>query len=100
MSWEFIADGAVLFLESLRLIPFAAQSKSDRSCSFSFSLVNSVADDLLEKACITVNPLLISGGFKAIDFISWASRLIIIAANISKHTVFFIFKDLNYHSFN
>jgi hypothetical protein len=54
-------------------MPLAANSRSERSCRVSFLSLNSVAEALRENASITGKPLLRSGGFRVMGFISWAS---------------------------
>ena len=67
-----IADGAVLFPDSGRLIPFAAQQRSERSLRLSSFVENSRVDFLFFNAVITASPRCVSGAFSCIVLSSLA----------------------------
>jgi hypothetical protein len=75
-------------------IPFAAHKRSDISWRFRLAVSNSVADARNDKAFITENPRVRSGGFSRMDFDSWAFRVFSEIAILVKMMIFFIVLDL------
>jgi hypothetical protein len=63
MSWAFMAEGAVLLFSAGRLMPSAAQSRSERSCRPSSFSANSRAEALTASVCMNGSPRFKSGGF-------------------------------------
>ena len=56
-----MADGAVRFPDSGRLMPLAAQRRSAKSCRESSFVANSRVDRRLANACMMVSPRVRSG---------------------------------------
>lgn len=90
ISWAFNADGAVRLPVSGRLIPFAAHSRSDKSCRSKPVESQSVAEALKDKAFITGNPLAVSGGFNTNDPVLWENSELAGIRSQIRDNVFFI----------
>src|SRR4030042_210758 len=71
-SWAFIADGAVRFLISGRLMPLPAHKRLERSWELSSLSAQERSDALLEKASIIVRPPFLTGSGSFMILGSWA----------------------------
>jgi hypothetical protein len=75
-------------------IPFAAHNRSEISLRFKLMVSNSLADARNDNAVITGNPLVRSGGFKLMVFVSWADIVLNAIAKLKQAMIFFIVLDL------